>query len=189
MKKILVNPPDLSRKAALEKCEAKINIIEKQLNVSRVAGDLQKSVQQLKEISCVEEISVIPEDEKVTKEALKTCRDVDQISEKISEFHCQGGVICCRLCPDARVFKYTQDLQTRAEHQSIPLKLSNLKGSLQDHLSSQTPLLGGELMTLPRHQKVKVFPLPSPNPLSATMKKVILKTCLPFPYPLSAPMS
>ena len=120
MKKILVNPPDLSRKAALEKCEAKINIIEKQLNVSRVAGDLQKSVQQLKEISCVEEISVIPEDEKVTKEALKTCRDVDQISEKISEFHCQGGVVRCRVCPDARVFKYSQDLQTRGEHQLIP---------------------------------------------------------------------
>ena len=136
VKKILVNPPDLGRKSALEKCEAKIDIVEKQLNVSRVAGDLQKAVQQLKEISCVEKSSVITEDEMVTKEALKSCRDVDQISEKISEFHCQGGVICCRLCPDARVFKYTQDLQTRAEHQSIPLKLSNLKGSLQDHLSS-----------------------------------------------------
>ena len=48
VKKILVNPPDLSRKAALEKCEAKINIIEKQLNVSKVVGDLQKSVQQLR---------------------------------------------------------------------------------------------------------------------------------------------
>ena len=136
VKKILVNPPDLGRKSALEKCEAKIDIVEKQLNVSRVAGDLQKAVQQLKEISCLEKSSVITEDEMVTKEALKSCRDVDQISEKISEFHCQGGVICCRLCPDARVFKYTQDLQTRAEHQSIPLKLSNLKGSLQDHLSS-----------------------------------------------------
>ena len=136
VKKILVNPPDLSRKAALEKCEAKINIIEKQLNVSRVVGDLQKSVQQLKEISCVEEISAIPEDEKVTKEALKTCRDVDQISEKISEFHCQGGVVRCRVCPDARVFKYSPDLQTRGEHQSIPAQLSNLKASLQDHLSA-----------------------------------------------------
>ena len=80
MKKILVNPPDLSRKAALEKCEAKINIIEKQLNVSRVAGDLQKSVQQLKEISCVDRISVITEDKTVNKEALKNCRDLDQIS-------------------------------------------------------------------------------------------------------------
>ena len=136
VKKILVNTPDLGRKSALEKCEAKIDIIEKQLNVCRVAGDLQKAVQQLKEISCVEKIPVNTEDEMVTKEALKSCRDVDQISEKIGEFHCQGGVICFRLCPDARVFNYTQDLQTRAAHQSIPVKLSNLKGSLQDHLSS-----------------------------------------------------
>jgi hypothetical protein len=136
VKKILVNPPDLCGKDEIEKCEAKIDIIEKQLNVSKVAGDLQKAVQELKDISCVEEISVITEDEKVTKEALKNCRDVDQISEKISEFHCQGGVVRCRVCPDARVFKYSQDLQTRGEHQLIPVKLSNLKGSLQDHLSS-----------------------------------------------------
>ena len=136
VKKILVNPPDLSEKGALEKCEAKIDIIEKQINVSKVAGELQKAVKQLKEISCVEEISVITEDEKVTKEALKTCRDVDQISEKIGEFHCQGGVARCRVCPDARSFKYSQDLQTRGEHQLIPVKLSTLKGSLQDHLSS-----------------------------------------------------
>ena len=117
-------------------CEAKMDIIKKQLNVNKVAGELQKAVQQLKEISCVEEILVITEEEKITKEALKSCRDVDQISEKIGEFHCQGGVVRCRVCPDARVFKYSQDLQTRGEHQLIPVKLSTLKRSLQDHLSS-----------------------------------------------------
>ena len=134
--KILVNPPDLSEQDTMEKCEAKIDIIEKQLNVSKVAGDLQKAVQQLKEISCMDKMSVDTEDEVVTKEALKSCRDVDQISDKISEFHCQGGVVRCRVCPDARSFKYSQDLQTRGEHQLIPVKLSNLKKSLQDHLSS-----------------------------------------------------
>ena len=54
MKKILVNPPGLCKKDANEKCEAKIDIIEKQLNVNKVAGELRKAVTQLKEISCVE---------------------------------------------------------------------------------------------------------------------------------------
>ena len=64
-------------------------------------------------MSKLEEVSVYTEDEVATKEALKSCRDVDQIAEMISEFHCQGGIIRCRVCPDTKVFKYTLDLQTR----------------------------------------------------------------------------
>ena len=135
VKKIVVNPPDLSSKTFLEAIKVNSEIIAGQVKVGNIVRDLETAVKELKNVSCVEVGAEKENSEETSKAALKSCRDVDQISAKFAEFPCQGGVNQCKVCTETK-FAYTRELQTRDKEDKIPPKLASLKQHLQEHMAS-----------------------------------------------------
>ena len=80
VKKVLVNPPDLSEKGLEERFEKSVQIIEGQVKVGNTVKNLENVLRELKDLSFVDALPVDGSDKDAAK-VLDSCRDVEDISQ------------------------------------------------------------------------------------------------------------
>ena len=126
---MFVSPPTASKVIDESEVLRKIEIIKSKIKVNNVAKELSEAVNVLKELTVVEQREAVEIGD--VSSVLKTCRNLKEVTEKVSEFEFKDGSLICVVC--GGMFECPE---ASLESSEKAKKLSRLKFNLKEHLKT-----------------------------------------------------